>query len=121
MAADQLTRRRPFRLERSPAAGVTVSVAGGSTLAMERAATSAERSHVEVKIGIQSVPRELVVETDTPVEQIERDLATALSADRAIFTLAAEKGGKVLVPAEKIAYVEFTGTESRRVGFGTTI
>jgi hypothetical protein len=76
---------------------------------------------VEVKIGMQSVPRELVVETDTPAEQIERDLATALSGDRAIFTLAAEKGGKVLVPAEKIAYIEFTGAEPRRVGFGTTI
>ncbi|HUK70149.1 MAG TPA: DUF3107 domain-containing protein [Streptosporangiaceae bacterium] len=76
---------------------------------------------MEVKIGIQSVPRELVVETDTPAEQIERDLATALSGDHAIFTLAAEKGGKILVPAEKIAYVEFSGTEPRRVGFGTTI
>ncbi len=76
---------------------------------------------MEVKIGIQSVARELVVETDTPAEEIERDLATALSADGAIFTLAAEKGGKVLVPAEKIAYIEFTGAEPRRVGFGTTI
>ncbi len=76
---------------------------------------------MEIKIGIQSVARELVVETDTPAEEIERDLATALSADRAIFTLAAEKGGKVLVPAEKIAYIEFTGAEPRRVGFGATI
>ncbi len=28
-------------------------------------------------------------------------------------------GGKFLVPADKIAYVEFTGVESRRVGFGS--
>jgi len=28
------------------------------------------------------------------------------------------KGGKVLVPADKIAYVEFVGAEARRVGFG---
>jgi len=74
---------------------------------------------VEVKIGIQSVPRELVVETDTPAEQIEHDLVAALGRDDAIFALAAEKGGKVLVPAEKIAYVEFAGAEQRRVGFGT--
>ncbi|HKB31525.1 MAG TPA: DUF3107 domain-containing protein [Streptosporangiaceae bacterium] len=76
---------------------------------------------MEVKIGIQSVARELVVETDTSAEQIELDLANALSGDNAIFSLAAEKGGKILVPAEKLAYVEFTGAEPRRVGFGTTV
>ncbi len=77
---------------------------------------------MEVKIGIQSVARELVVETDTPAEQIELDLASALSGgDAAVFSLAAEKGGKILVPADKLAYIEFTGAEPRRVGFGTTI
>ena len=77
---------------------------------------------MEVKIGIQSVARELVVETDTPAEQIELDLANALSGDAsAVFSLAAEKGGKILVPADKLAYIEFTGAEPRRVGFGTTI
>jgi len=35
---------------------------------------------VEVKIGIQSVPRELVVETDTPADEIERQLAGALAS-----------------------------------------
>jgi len=29
------------------------------------------RSNVEVKIGIQSVPRELIVETDATAEEIE--------------------------------------------------
>ena len=28
------------------------------------------------------------------------------------------KGGKFLVPADKIAYIEFTDAEQRRVGFG---
>ena len=28
------------------------------------------------------------------------------------------KGGKILVPADKIAYVEFGAPEARRVGFG---
>jgi len=74
---------------------------------------------VEVKIGIQSVPRELVVETDTPAGDIERDLFAALEkGGQSIFTVALAKGGKVLVPADKIAYVEFAGVEARRVGFG---
>ena len=36
---------------------------------------------VEVKIGIQSIPRELVVDTDATAEEVERDLAAALAAD----------------------------------------
>jgi hypothetical protein len=74
---------------------------------------------VEVRIGVQSVPRELIVETDTPAHEVERDVAAALDAGAgAVFTLSVQKGGKVLIPADKIAYVEFVGAEARRVGFG---
>jgi hypothetical protein len=72
---------------------------------------------VEVRIGIQSVARELIVETDTPLEDIQRDLAAALEDEHAIFAVTVQKGGKVLVPADKVAYVEFIGAEARRVGF----
>ena len=74
---------------------------------------------MEVKIGIQSVPRELVVETDTPADEIERQLTLALaSGDRSLFALAMAKGGKILVPADKIAYIEFGADQERRIGFG---
>ena len=77
---------------------------------------------MEVKIGIQSVPRELVVETDMPAEEIERSLSAALEqGDHAVFALSVTKGGRILVPADKIAYVEFVGAESRRVGFGNVV
>jgi Protein of unknown function (DUF3107) len=77
---------------------------------------------VEVKIGIQSVPRELVVETDTPASDLERDLSAALEkGGQAVFAISVSKGGKVLVPADKIAYVEFGGAETRRVGFGNIV
>jgi hypothetical protein len=77
-----------------------------------------ERKAVEVKIGIQSIPRELMVETDSSPEEIERALASAL-ADGGLFTLPDGKDGKVIVPADKIGYVEFRGVEQRRVGFGS--
>jgi hypothetical protein len=74
---------------------------------------------VEVKIGIQSVPRELVVETDAAAEDIERQLATALAdAPRSVFTLPVTKGGKILIPADKIAYIEYGADHERRIGFG---
>ena len=72
---------------------------------------------MEVKIGIQSVPRELVLETNSSFEEVERALKAAV-ADDGVFILADDKGGKVLVPADKIAYVEFGGAEPRRIGFG---
>jgi hypothetical protein len=72
---------------------------------------------VEVKIGIQSIPRELVVETNVPAEKVESALAEAL-ASGGLFVLPDDKDGKVIVPADKIGYVEFAGVEQRRVGFG---
>ena len=71
---------------------------------------------MEVKIGIQSVPRELVVETESSADDVAAALQAAV-ADGTVFILADAKGGKVLVPAEKIAYLEFAGNEPRRVGF----
>lgn len=75
---------------------------------------------MEVKIGIQSAPRELVIETDSTAEEVERAFTEALSAPdgRSVLVLTAIKGGRVLVPADKIAFIEFSGDQSRRVGFG---
>jgi len=78
---------------------------------------------MEVKIGIQSVPRELVVETDATAAQVEGELAAALAAadGKAIFALTTQKGGRVLVPADKIAFIEFSTDQARRVGFGNIV
>lgn len=73
---------------------------------------------MEVKIGIQSAPRELVVETAASAEEVEKLLARALGTEGSVFALADEKGGRVLVPADKIAYLELASPESRRMGFG---
>ena len=75
---------------------------------------------MEVKIGIQSIPRELIIDTDATAAELERDLAAALAAQdgTAVFALTTQKGGRVLVPANKIAFVEFSTDQARRVGFG---
>ena len=72
---------------------------------------------MEVKIGIQSIQRELVVDTPSSPDEVERSLMTALS-NGGMFVIRDDKGGKILIPAEKIGYVELNGTEQRRVGFG---
>ncbi len=75
---------------------------------------------MEVKIGIQSVPREIVVETSSSYEEVQQLLADAIT-DSAVFVLTDEKGGKVMVPGDKIAYLELGSPEPRRVGFGNTL
>jgi hypothetical protein len=75
---------------------------------------------VEVKIGIQSVPRELVLETSATAEEVERALKAAV-ADNTVLVLQDEKGGRTLVPAEKIAYLELSDNAQRRVGFGANL
>ncbi|HUB40799.1 MAG TPA: DUF3107 domain-containing protein [Streptosporangiaceae bacterium] len=71
---------------------------------------------MEVKIGIQSAPRELIVETDSEADDVEAAVKAAI-ADSGVLVVATAKGGRVLVPADKIAYLEFGDTAARRVGF----
>jgi Protein of unknown function (DUF3107) len=72
---------------------------------------------VEVKIGIQSVPRELTLETASSYEEIEQAVRAAVT-DGTVLILEDEKGGRVLVPADKLAYVDVGGAGPRRIGFG---
>ena len=74
---------------------------------------------MEVKIGIQSIPRELVIDTDSSAEEVERALTEALGPGDgpAVLALSTSKGGRVVVPADKIAFVEFGSDQSRRIGF----
>ena len=73
---------------------------------------------MEVKIGVQYAPRELTVETNSSPDEVEKLLHEALKADFGLFTLVDDKGRKVFVPAEKIAYIELGEPTARRVGFG---
>ena len=73
---------------------------------------------MEVKIGVQYAPREIVLETNASPDDVEKLLHEALKADFGLFTLVDDKGRKVYVPAEKIAYVELGEPAARKVGFG---
>ncbi len=74
---------------------------------------------MEVKIGIQSAPRELILETESSQEELEHALQAAL-ADGGILVVADVKGRKAVVPVDKIAYLEFGSSEPRRVGFSNS-
>ena len=71
---------------------------------------------MEVKIGVQHAPRELVVETTESAEDVEAALNEAL-ADGSTLALTDSRGRRVLVPARNIAYVEVGGGVTGQVGF----
>lgn len=73
---------------------------------------------MEVKIGVQYAAREIVLESGQSAEEVERAVADALAGKAQLLSLTDEKGRKVLVPADKIAYVELGEPAVRRVGFG---
>ncbi|MEU6087919.1 DUF3107 domain-containing protein [Streptomyces sp. NPDC047085] len=73
---------------------------------------------MEVKIGVQHAPREIVLESGQSVDEVERLVAEALAGKSQLLSLVDEKGRKVLVPADRLAYVEIGEPTVRKVGFG---
>ncbi len=73
---------------------------------------------MEVKVGIQMAPRELIIETTMSADEIEHAVDEAI-ADGHLLKLTDTKGNTVLIAAAKIAYVEFSATSPRAVGFGS--
>ncbi|MGC4939165.1 DUF3107 domain-containing protein [Kribbella sp. DT2] len=73
---------------------------------------------MEVKIGVQHANRELVLESEQTPEEVQSAVAEALTGKAGLLTLVDEKGRRLIVPAEKLAYVEIGESEIRKVGFG---
>jgi hypothetical protein len=72
---------------------------------------------VEVKIGVLHTPREIVLESVQTPAEVEERVATALKSVDGQLALSDERGRKVIVPANLIAYIEIAQADVRRVGF----
>ena len=72
---------------------------------------------MEVKIGVQYAVRELVLESTQTPDEIEKAVNEALKAG-GLLTLVDERGRRVVVPSDRLAYVEIGEPQERRVGFG---
>ena len=73
---------------------------------------------MEIRIGVQHAARELVLESSESGEAVESRVAKALGSDERLLVLVDEKGRRVLVPTDKLAYVDIGEESARRVGFG---
>jgi hypothetical protein len=77
----------------------------------------AREIQVEIKIGIQNVGREIVLESSQDADAVAQLVAEAIAGQKEL-RLQDEKGRQVIVPAGVIGYVELGAQEQRRVGFG---
>ncbi|ANZ16426.1 DUF3107 domain-containing protein [Streptomyces noursei] len=73
---------------------------------------------MEVKIGVQHAPREIVLESGQSAEEVERVVSEALTGKTELLSLVDEHGRKVFVAADRVAYVELGEPTTRKVGFG---
>ena len=72
---------------------------------------------MEVKIGVQHAPRELVLESTESPKDVEATVIDAIAQRDGVLSLVDERGRRVIVPVQKLAYVEIAEAEPRSVGF----
>jgi hypothetical protein len=76
-----------------------------------------EAPAVEVKIGIQNVGREIVLESSQDAVAVGSAVNEAIKSGGNL-ELTDDKGRVVIIPGNAVGYVEIGAPESRRVGFG---
>jgi hypothetical protein len=73
---------------------------------------------VEVRIGVQHAHRELLLESAQSSDEVQDIVAKALTGDERLLVLVDERGRRVVVPTDKLAFVEIGEESPHRVGFG---
>lgn len=74
---------------------------------------------MEVRIAVQHTSRELVIESAQTSSEISDAVQEALSGEGKMLVLADERGRTVMVPADRLAFVDIGEESVRRVGFGS--
>lgn len=72
---------------------------------------------MEIKIGVQHVQREIVIETEESTNDIKAKVSQALQ-NKSVLELENTKGAITLIPAEQIGYIELGAETKPRIGFG---
>ena len=72
---------------------------------------------MEVKIGVLHTPREILIESAQTPAEVEEMVTAVLGKSEGTLSLVDERGRKIIVAANLIAYVEIAQAAERRVGF----
>lgn len=75
---------------------------------------------MDIRIGVTQAPREITMDIDDAArDTVKKNVDAALKGEADTLWLTDKKGREVVVPAAKIAYVEFGSPDAdRRIGFG---
>ena len=71
---------------------------------------------MEVKIGVQNVNRELTIDTTLDADGVEAAVTKALDKG-GVLALTDAKGRRLVVPGDKLAYVDISTSTTGTVGF----
>ncbi len=74
---------------------------------------------MEVKIGVLHTAREIVLDVPLTPDEVEQTVGAALKSVDGQLVLTDDRGRKVIVPANLVAYVDIAQPDVRRVGFVT--
>ena len=72
---------------------------------------------MEVKIGVQNTNRELVVDSSQSADEVEKAVTASLGGETKVLVLSDSKGRKIIVPTDKLAYVEIGTSTIGQVGY----
>ena len=72
---------------------------------------------MEIKIGITNIAREVSFETDATPDEVAQKVREAV-AESSLLDLTDDKGRRILVPGERLGYVDLGSPSARAVGFG---
>lgn len=72
---------------------------------------------MEIKIGVQNIGREIVLESDQDADAVAKVVEDAITNGSEL-RLKDDKGRVIIVPGNALGYVEIGAEEARRVGFG---
>lgn len=71
---------------------------------------------MDIRIGVQNTAREVALESNESPSEVNAKVAAAIN-DGSVLTLTDDKGRTVIVPGDKIAYVEVGVPTTGKVGF----
>lgn len=72
---------------------------------------------MEIKIGIQNIGREIVLESAQDADTVATVVEEAITKGTEL-RLKDDKGRIIIVPGNALGYVEIGAEEARKVGFG---
>ncbi len=72
---------------------------------------------MEIKIGVQNIGREIVLESDQDADAVAKVVEEAITKGSEL-RLTDDKGRVIIVPGNALGYVEIGAEEARKVGFG---